>query len=93
MITRKALIAKLQSMDLDQVLFQGARRSSVADGKWHAAQVSLEKIIEGVTFGASTYTTKSGLLKQAPMWFRQMYTNISWDTGDITPGSILQALI
>jgi len=92
MITKKALIAKLQSMNLDQVLFQGARRSSFAHSKGHATQVSLEKIIEG-TFGQTTYTTKRGILKETPKWFRQMYTNVSWDSGDVTPGSILQALI
>ncbi len=92
MITKKALIAKLQSMNLDEVLFQGARRSSFDHGKWHAAQVALGKIIGGC-FGQSTYTTKRGSLKDTPKWFRQMYTNITWDSGDVTPGSILQALI
>jgi hypothetical protein len=92
MITKKALIAKLQTMNLDEILYQGARRSSFGHSKWHAAQVALEKIIEG-NFGQSAYTTKRGTLKQAPKWFKQMYTNISWDSGDITPGAILQALI
>jgi len=92
MITKKSLIAKLQSMNLDEILFQGARRDSKLGGKWHAAQVALENVIEG-TFGQSTYATKRGLLKETPKWFRQMYTNIMWDQGDVTPGSILQALI
>jgi hypothetical protein len=92
MITKKALIAKLQTMDLDEILFQGARRDSKSGGKWHATQVALEKIITG-NFGQSTYATKRGTLKETPKWFRQMYVNISWDSGDVTPGSILQALI
>jgi hypothetical protein len=90
MVTRKELVKRLQEMNLDEVLFSGERRSVQWAGR--AAQVALEKLLPGLSFGQSNYCTKRGLLKNNPKWFTQMYVNIAWATGNVTPGSILQAL-
>lgn len=95
MITRKALVAKLKSMNLDQVLFAGIHRSTEQSGGYRgkAAQAALDKLITGVSsFAQAHYHTVRGLRRDTPKWFRQLYTEIAWATGDVTPGSILAAL-
>ncbi len=95
MITRKALIQNLQAMNLDTVLLEGFRRSTGQSGGYrgHAAEVALEKVITGVShFSQAHYYTVREHRHDTPKWFRQLYTELAWATGDITPGSILQAL-
>lgn len=94
MITRKSLIEKLQKMNLDQVLFPGYRRPRHTTGDYHgyAAENALRELIGVDIFNQMTYLTVRGISKANPKWFRQLYTDLAWDTGDITPGSILQAL-
>lgn len=95
MITRKALVAKLQKMSPDVVLFASIHRSTEQAGGWrgNAAQSSLQKVIEGVSsFNQSQYHTARGVRKDTPKWFRQLYTELTWATGDVTPGTILAAI-
>lgn len=90
MITRKVLIAKLQSMDLDTVLFAGCRRST--NNRGHAVEVALSRFIK-TTFGQKFHAVRgSAGQRENPRWFKQLYTDLSWAVGDITPGAILQAL-
>lgn len=94
-IARKALIAKLQKMTPDLILFAGIHRSTEQAGGWrgNAAQVSLQKVIEGVgSFNQSQYHTVRGIRRDTPKWFRQLYTEIAWEHGDVTPGTILAAI-
>jgi hypothetical protein len=96
MITRKAFVTKLQKMHPDVVLFEGYRRSTEQSGGYRgaAAEGALEKVIEGgvVGFSQSHYYTPRGMCYETPKWFRQLYTDLAWGTGDITVGSILYAL-
>ena len=94
MITRKALIQKLKDMNLDTVLFQGARRVQHTSGDYHGhdAEYVLRKLIGVDVFNQLTYRTVRGIQKQTPKWFRQLYADLAWGHGDITPGSILYAL-
>lgn len=95
MITRQALVAKLQKMPPDMVLFAGIHRSTEQSGGWrgNAAHSSLQKVIEGVSsFNQSQYHTVRGVRKETPKWFRQLYTEITWGHGDVTTGTILAAI-
>jgi hypothetical protein len=89
-ITRKALIATCQSMNLDEVLFSAQRRS--ANHRGHAVEVALSRFI-ATAFGQQYHATKNGAKQvKNPKWFQQLYTDLAWSSGDITPGAILQAL-
>lgn len=91
LITRKALAAKLQDMDLSMVLIPGCKRTS--NWRGYAAVEALRNLIGIETFAQATHVTRSGNVVQNPKWFKQLFTDLEWSTGDITPGSILQALI
>ena len=90
MITRKALIVKLQTMNLDTILFAGSRRTAQHRGQ--AVEIALARFLPRTTFGQTQHATGMGAMKKNPKWFTQLYTDLSWASGDITPGSILQAL-
>lgn len=90
MITRKALIAKLQEMELDAVLFAGNRRS--AQHRGHAVEIALASFLPRTTFGQTQHATGMGAMKKNPKWFTRLYTEIMWASGDVTTYSILQAL-
>lgn len=89
-ITRKALIAACQSMNLDTVLFDVNRRTTQHRG--HAVEVALSHFVK-TTFGQKFHATHNGASQiENPKWFKQLYTDLAWSANDITPGSILQAL-
>lgn len=90
MITRKALIAKLQDMNLSDVLVSGQKRTS--NWRGYAVCEALRSIIGIETFAQSTHVSRRGNIVKNPKWFQQLFTNLEWASGDITPGSILQAL-
>lgn len=90
MISKKNLIAKLEKMNLDSVLFSANRRT--ANHRGYAAEIALASLIGVSTFGATSHTTKRGKLVSNPRWFAGLYTEVTWSAGDVTPGSILQAL-
>jgi hypothetical protein len=90
MITRKTLIAKLDAMNLDTVLLAGFHRTPNYRGD--AAEKALRPLIGIETFNQREHITARGTAKANPTWLKQLYTDLSWATGDITAGSILYAL-
>lgn len=89
-ISRKALIAACRDMDLNTVLFDANRRTTQHRG--HAVEVALSHFVK-TTFGQKYHATRNGAAQvENPKWFKQLYTDLAWDTNDITPGAILQAL-
>lgn len=90
MISKKALIAALKSMDLATVLCPSYRRS--ANHRGYAVEVALASFVD-VSFGQASHSSKRcDKLVNNPRWFRQLYTDLSWASGDVTVYSILQAL-
>ena len=94
MITRKALVAKLKAMNLDNVLIPWQRRASEAAGSYRGydAEKVLIPLLEVPHMSQRNFFTKRGCQKENPKWLKQLYTDIAWSSGDITPGSILQAI-
>lgn len=91
MITRKALIATCQSMNLDEMLFSCQRRTPTQH-RGYAVEIALAPFV-GTTFGQKYHATKNGAKQvENPKWFKQLYTDLAWSSCDITPGAILQAL-
>lgn len=89
-ITRKALIAACQHMNLDTVLFSAQRRTAQHRGR--AVEVALASFVR-VAFGQQFHAVRDGAAQAAnPKWFKQLYTDLAWSAEDITPGAILQAL-
>lgn len=91
-ITRKGLIDACQKMDLDMVLFSAQRRTPTQH-RGYAVEVGLSRFIS-TSFGQQYHAICGGAAQvENPKWFKQLYTDLAWSTGDITPGAILQALL
>jgi len=90
MLTRKSLIAKLKQMEPGAILFDGSRRSFQHRG--YAVEIALKRFLPHTTFGQTQHATGMGSAKKNPKWFTQLYVDLAWATGDITPWAILQAL-
>lgn len=89
-ITRKALVKKLQEMNLSEILVAGTKRT--ANWRGYVVIEALRNLINAETFNQSTHVSRRGNIVKNPKWFAQMFVNLEWASGDITPGSILQAL-
>ena len=89
--TRKAFVAQLKEMDPAEVLFPGWRRSA-QDRSYAVVQALQQFIGEDVSFGQSSHCIGLGAQKENPKWFAQLFTDLSWDSRDITPGWVLYHL-
>lgn len=90
--TQEEIIAECQSMDLSEVLFSAQRRTPTQH-RGYAVEIALARFV-GTTFGQQFHATQNGASQvENPTWFKQLYTDLAWSTGDITPGAILQALM
>lgn len=90
MITRKAFIAQLRQMDPALVLFPAWKRN--AHHRGGAAEEALKQFFPNTTLGQSSHCTGNGKRQENPKWLAQLYTDLAWDTNDITPGWILYHL-
>lgn len=93
MITRKALIAKLKSMDLDTILLDIHQRSYHNNGsRYMAGSVVLEKLTGVDVVGQQSHCGRSGISRPNPKWLTQLFTEIMWSVGAVRVGDILQYL-
>lgn len=93
MITRKALITKLKSMNPDAVLLPVEQRSYTNNG---ARDLAGSKVLEKLTgidvVGQQSHCGKSGIVHQNPKWMKQLFTEIVWSVGAVCVGDVLQHL-
>jgi hypothetical protein len=93
MITRRALIAKLQSMSPEAELLNGTARCYTNNGSRPvAASTVLQKLLDIPVIGQSDHCGKRGNVAANPKWLKQLFTEITWSVGTIHVGDVLQHL-
>lgn len=93
MITRKALIVKLQGMNPETVLAGIHQRSYANNGSREAATCHvLCNLLDLPAVGQNNHCGKRGKVAKNPKWLIQLFTDITWSVGAIHVGDVLQHL-